>query len=65
MTTREQTRTDERIEFRSKVPRLGIRWIVQCLGYRCLAIHDKSGKWWDANTDKELTDAIVGKVEQL
>jgi hypothetical protein len=59
------TKTDERDELRSMVPRLGDRWIVQCLGFRCLAILDKAGKWWDANTDKKLTDAIVAKVEQL
>ena len=59
------TKTDERDEFRSRVPRLGNRWIVQCLGYRCLAILDKGGKWWDANNDKDVTAAVLSKVQRL
>src|SRR2546426_2966680 len=41
-----------------RILRLGERWIVQCPGFRCLAILDKEGKWWDVMNDRDLTNIV-------
>jgi hypothetical protein len=44
--------------------RLGERWIVQCPGFRCLAVRDKDSKWWDWVTDREMSGEMT-PVQEL
>ena len=44
--------------------RFGERWIVQCPGFRCLAILDEDGKWWDAVNDREMS-YVIAAIQRL
>jgi len=40
------------------LPPVGERVIVQCEGFRCLAVCDHNGRWMDAFNDQMLPDVI-------